>query len=87
VPARHVASGAVNATKTCGQSDYRTVPPQRRPTACTKYVAIVRSGPTTLGSRAATVPSDPTAWRGVEHASNVARRDNIHVIEDIIRLP
>jgi hypothetical protein len=43
-----------------------------------------------LGSHAATVSSGPTARRRAEHASDVARQQDvtdIHVVEDIIRLP
>jgi hypothetical protein len=50
---------------------------QRRPAARTQFVAIVRSGSTTLGSCAATVSSDPTTWRRAGHASDVARRQDV----------
>jgi hypothetical protein len=81
------ARGALNANKTCGQSDCRTAPAQHRPAARTQYVATVRSGSTTLGSRAATVSSDLTTRCRAGHASDVARRDGIHAVEGIIHLP
>jgi hypothetical protein len=77
VPARHAAGDALNASKTCGQADCRNAPAQRRPATHMKYVAIVRSDSTTLGSYAATMPSDPTARRRAEHASDVARRQDV----------
>jgi hypothetical protein len=73
VPARCVAGDALNASKTCGQGDCRTVTVQRRPTARSQWVATVRGGSITLGSRAATVPSDPTTRRNTVHVSDMAR--------------
>jgi hypothetical protein len=92
-PARHVAGDTLNASKTCGQADCRTVSAQCRPAAHTKYVVTLWSGSTTLGSHAATVPIDPTARRRAKHVSDVARQQDmtrcgsIHTVEDIIRLP
>jgi hypothetical protein len=79
VPARHATGGALNASKTCEQGDCRTVTVQCRPTAHSQWIATVRDGSTTLGSRAATVPSDPTTQCRVVHASDMVSRQYVTV--------
>jgi hypothetical protein len=58
--ALHDKTDTLNASETCGQGDYRTSTVQRRPVARSQWVATIQGVSTTLGSRAATVPSDLT---------------------------
>jgi hypothetical protein len=50
---------------------------QHRPAAHSQLIATVRGGSTTLGSRAATVPRDPTTRCCAVHVSDVAGRQDM----------
>jgi hypothetical protein len=77
VPARRAAGSTLNTNKTCEQGDCRIATVQRRPAAHSWWIATVRGGSVTLGSRAATVPSDPTTQCHVAHASDAAGRQDV----------
>jgi hypothetical protein len=72
VPVRRAAGGILNASKICGQGDGNTMSVQHRPATRSQWIATVRSDSTTLGSRAATMPSDPTT-----PVSDMVRRQDV----------